>query len=87
MAQVIGIGGIFILWRLLPHGIFEIPAIIISISMGLRLGSFLFVYHGKKKCSEFWKWIKKSSIAFLLIVIPLLVIAGLIEGILIWILG
>ncbi len=32
---------IFVLWRLLPHGIFEIPAILISVALGLRLGILL----------------------------------------------
>jgi stage II sporulation protein M len=69
--QAIAIDGIFVLWRLLPHGIFEIPAILISTALGIRLGTDL-------------KNIKKNFISsiriFLLIVIPLLVIAGLIEG-------
>jgi len=30
------------LWKLIPHGIFEIPAFIISVSIGLRLGVLLF---------------------------------------------
>src|SRR3989344_3905975 len=29
--------GILILWRILPHGIFEIPAIIFSIGLGIKL--------------------------------------------------
>jgi stage II sporulation protein M len=40
----VGSQGILVLWRLMPHGIFEIPAIIISIAVGIRLGMFLFVY-------------------------------------------
>jgi stage II sporulation protein M len=78
--------GVLILWRLLPHGIFEIPAIMISIGIGIKLGSFLFVYHGKNKRKEFLKWLANSIRAFLLVVVPLLVIAGTIEGILISIL-
>ena len=34
--------GIFSLWRILPHGIFELPAIFISLGLGLKLGSFIF---------------------------------------------
>lgn len=72
--QSVAEAGIFVIWRLFPHGIFEIPAILISTSLGIKLGTNL-------------KNIKKNSIAslriFLLIVIPLLVIAGIIEGLLI----
>ena len=32
--------GITILWKLFPHGIFEIPAVIISIGLGIKLGLF-----------------------------------------------
>jgi stage II sporulation protein M len=78
--------GILVLWRLLPHGIFEIPAILISIGMGLRLGGFLFVSKDKS-VREFWKWIKDSFRVFVFIVVPLLVVAAIIEGGLIWFLG
>lgn len=30
--------GIFILWKLLPHGIFELPAVFLSLGIGLYLG-------------------------------------------------
>lgn len=76
--------GILVLWKLFPHGIFEIPAVMISIGLGLRLGMFLLVYHKKGKGKEFFKQIINSLRVFFLIVIPLLVIAGIIEGSLIW---
>jgi stage II sporulation protein M len=41
--------GIFILWRLLPHGIFEIPAVLISIALGIRIGMFPFYIKDKKR--------------------------------------
>jgi stage II sporulation protein M len=75
--------GILILWRLLPHGIFEIPAVMISAGLGLKLGSFLITYRGSHKLREFGKWLKNSLKVFVFIVIPLLVIAALIEGFLI----
>jgi len=117
-------GGIFILWRLFPHGIFEIPAVIISVGAGLMIGiSFIkdCILFFNKKISKFnlyflilisiiffpisfiialifnlkYKILRKKlyfnlKIAFkifLFIVIPLLVIAGLIEGLLIYLLG
>lgn len=80
-------GGILVLWKLFPHGIFEIPAVMISIGLGLKLGMFLFVYNKKNKSREFFTWVINSLRVFFLIVIPLLVIAGIIEGSLIWLLG
>ncbi len=43
--------GIFVLWRLLPHGIFELPALFLSTGLGLKLG-FPFVY---KYFKYYWK--------------------------------
>jgi len=70
--------GLASLWRLLPHGIFELPAVIISIGLGLRLG-FLVIQNKPVK-----KEILKSLIFFLSIIAPLLIIAAIIEGILIF---
>jgi len=78
--------GYLVLWRLLPHGIFEIPAVLISVALGLKLGSFLFVSKNRN-WREFWNWLKDCIRVFVFIVIPLLVIAGIIEGILIVFLG
>lgn len=41
--------GIFVLWRLLPHGIFEIPAILLSIGLGIKLGLYPFQLKEKLK--------------------------------------
>ncbi len=41
--------GFLILWKLFPHGVFEIPAVIISIGAGIRLGVFPFYIENKKK--------------------------------------
>ncbi len=120
--KIVSVEGIFILWRLLPHGVFEIPAILISVSLGLMIGVEIM-----KNCIK--KYNKKNLILVLLIVIsiillpisfiiytyltiskkelrrkflnnfvnsvktfifvitPLLVIAGIIEGVLIWLLS
>ncbi|MDO8517006.1 MAG: stage II sporulation protein M [Nanoarchaeota archaeon] len=74
--------GFLILWRLLPHGIFEIPAVILSIAIGMRLGIDV-LKSGKQKGifkQEFVKAIK----TFIFIIIPLLVIAAIIEGFLVY---
>lgn len=68
------------LWRILPHGIFELPAIFIALGIGMKLGSFV---SEKKK----WKTLKiyfiESLKVFVLIVLPLLILAAIIEGLLI----
>jgi len=72
--------GFLILWRILPHGIFELPAVFISLGLGLRLG--MYVFAGKEKDS-FKTWFLNSLRVFLLVILPLLIIAALIEGALI----
>ena len=71
--------GFVSLWRLIPHGIFELPAVFISFALGLKLGTFVFA-------RQPWKELKirfvKSMKVFFLIVVPLLVVAAIIEGIL-----
>ncbi|MBR9704832.1 hypothetical protein GOV12_05450 [Candidatus Pacearchaeota archaeon] len=32
--------GVFILWKLVPHGIFEIPAILIAVALGIKIGTY-----------------------------------------------
>jgi len=76
--------GIFILWRLLPHGLFELPAIILSISVGLKIGIDFF---RKNRIKILRENLGKALLFFVFIVIPLLVIAALIESLLIFYLG
>lgn len=71
--------GILSLWRIFPHGIFELPAVIISFALGLKIGLSLF----KRNQNVFLEYIKKSLKVFLLIILPLLIIAAIIEGLLI----
>jgi len=70
-------GGFSSLFKLLPHGIFEIPAIIIGLGLGTKLGIFFF---SKNSDKEFMRRVWLSLKVFLLIIIPLLVIAAFIEG-------
>ncbi len=72
--------GFFVLLRILPHGIFELPAVFISLGIGLKLGISVF-YEEKRK--NFKNYFRNSLRVFLFIVIPLLIIAALIEGTLI----
>jgi stage II sporulation protein M len=71
--------GLGIMWRVLPHGIFEIPAFIISASLGIKIGFEIF-----KKGRKFKKNIKEAFRFFVLVIIPLLIIAAIIEGSLIY---
>jgi len=77
-------GGFLVLWRLLPHGIFELPAIFISLGLGLKFGTFIFQ---KRKLETLKKYFFNSLKVFFLIIIPLLIIAGIIEGSLIFLIG
>ena len=72
--------GVSSLLSLLPHGIFELPAIFISLAMGLKLGTWAFKKDKNKFLREDLVRILKI---FLLVIIPLLIIAAIIEGILI----
>ena len=76
-------GGIFVLWRILPHGIFELPALFISLGLGVKLGTFIFK---KNKFETLTTYMIKSIKVFFFIIIPLLIIAAIIEGSLIFVL-
>lgn len=115
--------GVSSLWKLLPHGIFELPAIFISFGLGIRVGFWLIweplkfyweenklviplfilfylptliitlIYnnHFYKKMNSSWINFKnilmKSLKVFIFIIIPLLIIAAIVEGLLISFLG
>jgi len=76
-------GGVSLL-KLLPHGIFEIPAAIMALGLGFKLGTFPFKKNYKK---AFREYLENSIRVFLLIILPLLLIAGIIEGSLIFLLN
>jgi len=77
--------GIVILWQLAPHGIFELPAILLSIGIGIKVGVSMF---GGRGVGDRLKYNFIEGFRFFVFVIfPLLVIAGIIEGLLIGILG
>ncbi len=68
--------GIHILLRLLPHGIFEFPAFLIAASFGLKIGTFIFA---KNKGMALLEELEKGLTVFLLLIVPLLLIAAFIE--------
>jgi len=75
--------GFLSLLNLLPHGIFELPAIFICLGLGIKLGSFIFQ---KNKLDSFKNFLMNSLRIFLFIVVPLLIVAAIIEGGLIFLL-
>lgn len=84
MNKTAEVAGTSILLRLLPHGIFELPALIISLGLGLRLGMFILAKNKKK---DFLYALENCFRVFLFIVVPLLLVAGVIETWLIFILS
>ena len=72
-------GGLSLL-RILPHGIFELPAVFISLGMGVKLGTFVLQ---KEKLKSFKDFLWKSLRVYIFIILPLLIIAAIVEGFLI----
>jgi stage II sporulation protein M len=72
--------GISVLWRIFPHGIFELPAVFIALGVGLKLGTFFLADYKKRFLKEN---LRNSLRVFVLIILPLLAIAALIESLLI----
>mgnify|MGYP001585762599 CR=1 FL=1 len=70
--------GYNILFSFIPHGIFEIPAMIISSSLGVMI--FLSILKSKNRRKNIIQAYKNTFLIFLLIIIPLLLIAGIIEA-------
>lgn len=77
--RVVAQEGVFVLWKLLPHGVFEIPAFLLCIGIGLKIGTCIFHKDWKKKLK--WNFIEGLRF-FVFVVFPLLLIAGIIEGLL-----
>jgi stage II sporulation protein M len=75
--EIVSVEGISAMWRLVPHGIFELPAILFSIGLGLKIGVSVF---SKKRTTKYN--LKESLRFFVFVVFPLLLIAAIIEGVL-----
>lgn len=76
--------GLGVLLRLFPHGIFELPAVFLALALGTRFGMFWF---SKDKKKEFISRLENSLRVFLFVILPLLIIAAIIEGTLIRVMG
>ena len=77
-SKVVAEQGSFVLLRLIPHGIFELPAIFISLGMGLKLGLSLF--RKKGQYDFFRENLIQCLRVFALIIVPLLIIAAILES-------
>ncbi len=81
-SKVVAEVGVLGLWRILPHGIFELAGVFISLGLGMKLAGFLFAKPGKR-LKVLKERFYQSMNAFLLVVLPLLILAAIIEGVLI----
>jgi len=71
-------GTLFVLAALVPHGIIEIPMILISAGLGLRLGFLMYMsLQGEKKDMRYE--LLESLKLFKSIIMPLLFVAAMIE--------
>ncbi len=66
-----------VLLAIIPHGVLEIPAVLIASSYGVWLG--LKFYRAMLGKGEFKPYLKKALIVYFKIVVPLLFIAAFIE--------
>ena len=92
MGKAIPLVGVGVFSRILPHGIFEIPAVAISLGLGIRLGTSIFFKKkgkkGKKRVVKGFLYnLQNSAKTFFLVVLPLLIIAALIESSLMFVFG
>lgn len=71
-------GIIYVLAALLPHGIIEVPMVLISAGLGLRLGYSMYIsMKGEKKDMRYE--LTESLHVFMKIIMPLLFVAAMIE--------
>lgn len=62
---------------IVPHGIFELPAFLLSAAIGLRLGREVLKRKGERHLKkELWNGLRM----YLILILPLLLIAALIES-------
>jgi len=61
-------------WKIFPHGVFEIPAFVFSLGLGVRLG-YTLLCNPKMLKNDFKMCLK----TFVYVILPLLLVAGLVE--------
>jgi len=68
-----------ILLALLPHGIFEIPAVILASAYGMKLGSLFYRKVFKRESVDMGDAVKFFLRKFLRIIVPILLVAAFVE--------
>ena len=71
-------GIIFVLAALLPHGIIEVPMVLISAGLGLRLGYSMYISMKGEKTDMRYE-LTESLRIFMKIIMPLLFVSAMIE--------
>jgi stage II sporulation protein M len=66
------------IWRIIPHGIFELPAMFIAWGLGLWVGAWILE---PPRWENLKTRVTKGLVIYLFLILPLLAIAAVIEGI------
>ncbi len=74
-------GAIFVIAAILPHGIIELPMVLMSVGIGFRLGhiTYLLMIH-QKTMHELLNELKQGVIFYFKIIVPLLLVAAIVES-------
>jgi stage II sporulation protein M len=74
-------GTFFVIAAILPHGIIELPMVIMSVGIGFRLGhAAYFSTRHQKTTHELLNELKQGVIFYFKIVVPLLLLAAFVES-------
>lgn len=74
------LGLIFFIKGIILHSVFELPAIFISAAIGIRIGLSYLTRDNEKRVSKVSQRIREAAVIYLLVVIPLLLIAAFVEA-------
>jgi len=77
--QVKDLGLVFFLKGIIPHGIFELPALFIAGGIGLRIGLSFLSPDNKKRTKNVSQSIREAAAIHMVVVTPLLLLAAFIE--------
>lgn len=79
-ALSLGVDPTLLALGIIPHGIVEVPAFIISTAFGARVGWSLIFPGGLKRWQAVKSSFKKAAFIYLTIVLPLIILGALIEA-------
>jgi uncharacterized membrane protein SpoIIM required for sporulation len=65
------------IWKVIPHGVFELPAMFLAWGLGIWSGMWIF---SQRRWEVLKDRLRKSIHVYLALIIPILLIAALIEG-------